>query len=101
VLPQSNTNRIEEDQEFENSTYEAMRETEVAFQQAVNSTFLAIQSAVNTTFEVPGGSGTAASTEGSQEGNQVYWDRNGRWVEWGGDWWKLTSSGWWEKWKAK
>jgi len=83
VLPQSNTNRIKDDQEFENSTYEAMRVAEV-FHQAVNTTLEAIQMAVDTTFEASQGSG-GTSSEGGQEGTQVYWDRNGRWEEWGGD----------------
>jgi len=98
VLPQSNPlTKIEEDQEFENSTYEAVRETEVAFQQALSSTFEAIQKAVNTTFEVPQGSSTPSS-----EGKQVFWDKDGGvWEEWGGDWWKRSTSGWWEKWQEE
>ena len=37
----------------------------------------------------------------AQTQTQVYWDKIGRWEEWGGHWWKLSSSGWWEKWKME
>jgi hypothetical protein len=29
----------------------------------------------------------------------VYWDQDGVWEEWGGDWWKKHDDGWWEKWQ--
>ena len=34
-----------------------------------------------------------------QQKDQVYWDQNGVWQYWGGEWWKETSKGWWEKWR--
>lgn len=48
--------------------------------------------------------GQASSSGGTPElakaGGGVYWDSEGRWEEWGGDWWKQNAStGWWEKWQ--
>ena len=29
----------------------------------------------------------------------TYWDHDGIWHEYGGDWWKEREDGWWEKWQ--
>jgi len=50
-------------------------------------------------------SGAASSSGGTSEvvqitevGDDVYWDADGVWEQWGGDWWKRHPTGWWEKW---
>ena len=42
--------------------------------------------------------GTGAA---SAEGSKVFWDSSGVWEEWGGNWWKKTSTGWWQRWTEK
>jgi hypothetical protein len=41
-------------------------------------------------------SGTTGTTSGTDP--DVYWDSEGRWHQWGRDWWQQDDSGWWQKW---
>ena len=41
--------------------------------------------------------GGASSSDGASCGAQVYWDKDGVWEEYRGDWWKKDASGQWPK----
>jgi hypothetical protein len=79
VLPTrtSATTRAQVDQELENEAAEDILGPEV-----VSITEVSME---------PGSGATS-------EGAQVFWDKSGVWEMWGGEWWKKTSTGWWQKW---
>jgi len=42
----------------------------------------------------------ASSSSTSSSRPLTFWDADGIWHEYGGDWWKEREDGWWEKWKG-
>jgi len=41
----------------------------------------------------------ASSSSTSSSTTLTFWDADGIWHEYGGDWWKRREDGWWEKWQ--
>ena len=62
----------------------------------------------DSTLPLPGAAASSSSTQvaaasspsANVESTDRYWDSNGSWSYWGGDWWqKQPGSTWWQKWK--